>query len=117
VTDELLARRILALEERVERVESTRPSGQELILESLSELRRDTADRLDRHDRRFDELTRIVTAGFEAMGKRFEAMDKRFEAMDKRFEAMDKRFEAMDERFEAMDERFEALTSLIRRPK
>lgn len=56
VTDELLARRILALEERVERVETTRPPNPELILDTLAELHRDTADRFDRLERRMDRV-------------------------------------------------------------
>jgi hypothetical protein len=58
VTDELLARRILALEERIERVETTGPPAQKVILDALADLRRDTADRFDRMDRRFESIDR-----------------------------------------------------------
>ena len=72
MTDELLARRILALEERIERVETTGPSTQKLILDAVAELRRDTADRFDRMDRRF-----------ELIDRRFDGMDRRFELIER----------------------------------
>jgi hypothetical protein len=72
VTDELLARRILALEERIERVETTGPSTQKLILDALADLRRDTADRFDRMDQRFD-----------GMDQRFDGIDRRFELIER----------------------------------
>jgi uncharacterized coiled-coil protein SlyX len=75
VTDELLARRILALEERIERVETSGPSTQRVILDALADLRRDTADRFDRVDQRFDR------------------MDQRFDDMETRFE---KRFATLE---------------------
>jgi hypothetical protein len=56
VTEELLARRILALEERIERVETTAPFTNKMIVDGLAELRRDTADRFNRMDQRFETI-------------------------------------------------------------
>jgi hypothetical protein len=72
VTDELLARRILALEERIERVETTGPSTQQVILDALAELRRDTADRFDRMDQRLDRMEQRVNQRFEAVEGRLD---------------------------------------------
>ena len=87
MTDELLARRILALEERIERVETSGPSTQRVILDALVDLRRDSADRFDR-------------------------MDQRLDRMDQRFDQMDQRFDRMEQR---MEQRFGAIEGLLGR--
>jgi hypothetical protein len=73
VTDELLARRILALEERIERVETSGPpTTQRVILDALAELRRDSADRSDRMDRRLDGMDQRFNQRFEALEGRLD---------------------------------------------
>jgi hypothetical protein len=108
VTDELLARRILALEERVERVEATKAPRLEMVLDRLAELRQDTADRLDGMDRRFD-----------GMDRRLDGMDRRLDGMDRRFDElttlMVDRFENIDRRFADIDRRFDELVALVGR--
>jgi chromosome segregation ATPase len=111
VTDELLARRILALEERIERVETSGPSTQTMILDALVELRRDTADRFDRMDQRLDRMDQR----FDQMDQRLDRMDQRFDQMDQRFDQMDQRLDRMDQRFDQMDLRFGTLEGLLGR--
>jgi len=84
VTDELLARRILALEERIERVETTGPFTNKMILDRLAELRRDTADRFDQMDQRLAELRRDTADRFDRMDRRFETFEGRFETFEGR---------------------------------
>jgi hypothetical protein len=85
MTDELLARRILALEERVDRVEATRPTA-ELILNTLADFRRDTADRFDRLEGRMDRLEGRMDALEARMDRRFDEMDRRFDEIERRFQ-------------------------------
>ncbi|KPA12524.1 conserved hypothetical protein, membrane [Candidatus Magnetomorum sp. HK-1] len=81
------------------------------IEESQKNFISNTTTRFEAVDKRFEDIIRAMTQGFEAVNKRFEAVDKRFEdiirAMTQGFEAVDKRFEAVDKRFEAVDKRFE----------
>ena len=100
MTDELLARRILALEERIERVETSGPpTTQTVILDALAELRGDSADRFDRMDRRLD-----------GMDQRFDRMDQRFDRIDQRLDGMEQRF---NQRFEALEGRLDQVIALL----
>ncbi len=52
-------------------------------------------DRLDGHDRRFEDLEHRMNRRFDAVDKRFDRMDERFDRMDDRFDRMDKRFDEL----------------------
>ena len=76
MTDELLARRILALEERIERVETSGLSTQRVILDALADLRRDTADRFERLERRFEERFGSIEERFGSIEMRFGSVEQ-----------------------------------------
>src|SRR5687768_5124426 len=109
VTDELLARRILALEERLERMETTRPPTPELFLDTLIELRRDTADRFDRMDRRFDGMDRRL----DGMDRRLDGMDQRLDGMDRRLEGVERRLDGVERRLDGVERRLDQVITLL----
>jgi archaellum component FlaC len=111
VTDELLARRILALEERLERVEAVKAPGQELVLDRLAELRQDTANRLDGMDSRLDGIDRRL----DGMDSRLDGIDRRLDGMDSRLDGMGRRLDGIDRRLDGVDGRLQELTTTVDR--
>ncbi len=58
-------------------------------------------EKLQVHDRRFDEVDRK----FEEHDKRFDRIDKKFEEHDRRFDEIDKKLQEHDRRFDEIDKR------------
>jgi chromosome segregation ATPase len=109
VTDELLARRILALEERIERVEITRPPSTELILNTIAQLRADSANRFDRMDQRLDGVDRRL----DGVERRLDAVETKVDALDSKVDALDSKVDALDSKVDALDSKVDALDSKV----
>ena len=79
----------------------------------MSNFANQTIDRFDEVDKRFD----YVDKKFDEVDKKFDEVDKKFVYVDKRFDFIDKRFVDIDKRLDGVetrfDERFNLLTNII----
>ena len=68
-------------------------------------------------DKRFDDLTALMSNFANQTSDRFDEVDKKFVYVDKRFDFIDKRFVDIDKRLDGVetrfDERFNLLTNII----
>ncbi|MBE4907667.1 hypothetical protein IMZ08_06325 [Bacillus luteolus] len=72
----------------------------------LEEGQKETNNRLNQMEQKFEAKFDAVDQKFVAIDQRFDAVDQRFDAVDQRFDAVDQRFDAVDQRFDAVDQRF-----------
>ena len=79
----------------------------------IRELRRDLNLRIDRTEKRIDDLAKDINKRFDdvskEVNKRFEEVNKRFEEVNKRFEEVNKRFDDINRELADLRERMAKL--------
>ena len=56
-------------------------------------------------DKRFDDLTALMSNFANQTFDRFDAVDKKFDSIDKKFDSIDMKFDYIDKRFDYVDKR------------
>ncbi len=73
----------------------------------LEDGQKETNNRLNQMEQKFEAKFDAVDQKFVAIDKRFDTVDQKFSAIDKRFDAVDHRFDTVDKRFNSVDQRFD----------
>ena len=75
----------------------------------IRELRRDLNLRIDRTEKRIDDLANDVNKRFDDVNKRFDDVNKRFDDVNKRFDDVNKRFDNINRELADQRERMAKL--------